>query len=65
MQPQSNLGIELIRLRRNFHLRLARKRQLNTDAREIDKIAQHMDDKTIQDYLEKPFEFRRWLRFFR
>lgn len=65
MQSQSSLGIELIKLRRNFHLKLARKRQIVTDALEIDRVARHMDDKTIQDYLEKPFEFRRWLRFFR
>lgn len=59
------LNNELKTLRKNFHLKLAGKRDIKTDEQEIEGLVKKMDDESIQNYLERSFEVRKWLKFFR
>lgn len=60
-----DLNNEIKTLRKNFHLKLAGKRNIKTDEQEIEGLVKRMDDESIQNYLERSFELRKWLRFFR
>lgn len=59
---KTTLESELKELRINFHLKLARKREVEVSKEEVTQLIDRMDDIEVQSHINKSQKVERWFK---